>query len=359
MTPGPFVQARALVKGAALAAARLSGLNRAIRRSTRRAVRVLCYHGVVRRPDARAGDAGRNTIGIDEFAYHLGVLRRVCHPISAAEWIDALDRGTRVPERAVLVTFDDGYRNNLTNAAPLLEAYGIPALFCISTGYIGGHDRLWTQEISLRVEGWRGSVLPLPGERAVMRLRAGCDRRAIAERIRERCKRIPDEERRAYLATLRDGGDGPCPGDDEDSLTFLNWDEVRELSRRGFEIGSHTVDHPMLSRLDPGALTYQLQESRRTIEAQLERRCVCIAYPNGRAVDVSPAVVRRAAEIGYRLGFAVTDRFHDPHDSPLSIGRIAVPGHLPRNAFHSRISGLHALARRWAAAAPLPAVAES
>jgi peptidoglycan/xylan/chitin deacetylase (PgdA/CDA1 family) len=81
---------------------------------------VLCYHGIVGedRPDERF--LYRNTISCRQFAVQLEFLRRHFHPISLADLIDCLQRRVLLHPRSVLVTFDDGYRNNLTNAAPLL-----------------------------------------------------------------------------------------------------------------------------------------------------------------------------------------------------------------------------------------------
>ena len=89
----------------------------------------------------------------------------------------------------------------------------------------------------------------------------------------------------------------------------MTWDEVRQLHRQGFEIGSHTVDHPILSQVSSDQLHFELRESKRRIELETGAPCTAIAYPNGRPESVSQAVVNAAREEDYRLGFTVIEQF--------------------------------------------------
>jgi peptidoglycan/xylan/chitin deacetylase (PgdA/CDA1 family) len=175
------------------------------------------------------------------------------------------------------------------------------------------------------------------------------DRRAriaLIEDVNNRSKRLPDEARRTYLERLREE---PLDiGEDwEDELfTFLSWSDVRSLRRRGFAIGSHTIDHSILSRTSRRQLSHQLRESKAAIERELRTECSCIVYPNGGPSDVSPEVMATARAAGYRLGFILTGRFNSPGQDPLALDRVSIPGHLPPCVFHSIVSGIHHLLGR-------------
>ena len=80
------------------------------------------------------------------FGEHLEVLQKHYHPLSLQQLVEAL-RGNKRPDRAVVVTFDDGYADNFYNAKPLLEKYNIPATFFISTGFIGQNREFWWDEL--------------------------------------------------------------------------------------------------------------------------------------------------------------------------------------------------------------------
>ena len=143
--------------------------------------------------------------------------------------------------RVVHATFDDAYRSVL-DAMPILERLGVPATVFVCTGFA-------------------------------------------------------DEGGPLRIAELRDDVDA-APGEFE----TLRWDELRELSERGVEIGSHTVAHAHLTRLGDHELERELRDSRAQIEDELGLACPYLAYPFGE----HDARVRRATEqAGYEAAFAV------------------------------------------------------
>jgi peptidoglycan/xylan/chitin deacetylase (PgdA/CDA1 family) len=259
-----------------------------------------------------------------------------------------LDGVDRLPPRPLLVTFDDGFRNNLTRAAPELERQGVPALFHVATGYIGTSRLLWPYEVEERVLQWTQPCLPMPGDRPSVPLPAEpAARAAVADRVRELCKTLADDARQAYLDALRAGGECRVKSCLHELHDFLTWDEVRNLDRRGFSIGSHTVEHPILTRLPRKRLQQELLESKAMIERQVGRACQCIAYPNGGPDDVSDDVFAATAEAGFRCGFVLRGGENRPSMEPLAIDRICVVREMTIDAFHARLSGTVDLYRQW------------
>ena len=128
---------------------------------------------------------------------------------------------------------------------------------------------------------------------------------------------------------------------------FLNWDEVRELRRLGFEIGSHTVEHPILTQLPPEELQTELIESKRRIERETGAPCVSIAYPNGGGNDFSASVMEGAREAGYRLAFTIVEEFNRGPEQPMAVNRLCIMGHLPVSFFHFRVNGAARLLNRF------------
>jgi len=88
-------------------------------------------------------------------------------------------------------------------------------------------------------------------------------------------------------------------GPHEAELTPHSWDELRELAREGWEVGSHTRSHPRLTELDDGALEAELLASRERCSAEIGRACASIAYPYG---EWDRRVSLAAAEAGYEVG---------------------------------------------------------
>ncbi|MFO1078585.1 MAG: polysaccharide deacetylase family protein [Planctomycetota bacterium] len=328
-----------MIKRLVCLATRCSGVNALARLQRRHRLLTLCYHNVL--PDSAIGTsfAYRNTVGTAALRRHLEILANYYTFVSGDEVLAAVD-GAALPERAALVTFDDGYVGWRHHAMPLLRRMGVPAVFHPCTGAIGATAPLWYEELTWIVAGWRRPEIRLPDGSAV----AFADQQLLLRRLNALCKRLPDDDRRRYLDGLR-GGDWRRPAAAEaDAFAKLDWDDVRALIGGGFAIGSHTVDHPILSRLDTEALDRQLRDSKHAIEHAIGGTCSLLAYPNGGRDDVSALVVERAAAAGYRVAFTTTEAFSLPAQAPLRVGRWCVPPRVTDNVFRTLCSGVQLFA---------------
>lgn len=318
-----------------------SGASALLRYRLRRHLLVLCYHGVVEAVAADRFGYG-NTVSIAEFRQHLQFLAKHFRPVSIADVIADREGRRALPERAALVTFDDGYRNNLVCAAPVLLETGVPCAFFVTTSYAGSRNVLWTDDLIGRILAFPGTEIELPGQEGLQPIPSGVDaRRAFAVQIKERCKRLDWAMVQPWLEALRSLS--PAAPSNAELYDFMSWDEVRALNKAGFDIGSHTVNHPILTRIPADTLARELTESKASIERELQVPCESIAYPNGGAADVSAAVFAAARAAGYRVGFTVAERHSPPGEDPLSISRLCIQGHLPMDAFTYRVNGLQRL----------------
>ena len=335
---------RSSAKSVVFAGARRVGINFLLRKAWQGRLLVLCYHGVI--PEDHPEDLVRtlNAVSLREFREQLRIVCRLFNPVSAEDVLYWLERKATLPSRPVLITLDDGYRNNLTCAAPELERQSVPALIFVTTGYIGQNRLLWPQELVERILGWQGKTLPMPENQASIPMPTDLRSRvAVTVRVRSLCKQIADSSRTAYLDRLR-SEPLRCGEDWHRELHgFLSWDDVRALGSRGFAIGSHCVEHSILTRLCPKMLDQELRQSKATIERELGEECPWIAYPNGGRNDFSPEVTRLATEAGYKVGFTLMAGLNSRSPTPLEIDRVCILGQRSQNEFHARISGLVSL----------------
>jgi peptidoglycan/xylan/chitin deacetylase (PgdA/CDA1 family) len=333
---------RRIGKAAVPLAGRYLFLNRVLRARRRNLPLILCYHGVV--PDEFADDPFNygNVVSISEFSEQMAMIARSMRPMPLASLRDWLVGSTEMPPDSVLVTFDDGYRNNLKHAAPILTRFGIPAAFLASVGYLGGQRLLWPTEIYRRVLLWPSKRVPLPDDSMLdISLTEIPKRVALAEWAREFCKLIPDEHRRHYLRILSEAVVPALTEAEAEMFSFLSWDELRQLHRLGFEIGSHTTDHCILTRIPACQLAVELLASKRQIEEHLQVPCLSLAYPNGSQADYSPAILVAAVQAGYQMGFTTNSGPCTRSGSALALNRVCVPGKLSGDGFQSRVSCLH------------------
>jgi len=346
---GHNVSIKSITKSTVYTGARHLGLNAILRRDVKRRLLVLCYHGVITEDHVDRPEnvlRTRNTVSLHAFREQLSTLRRFFTPVSAADLLGFIAGDTQLPDYPALVTFDDGFRNNLTCAAPELERQGVPAIIHVSTGLIGQNRLLWTQELDERILGWQLQTVPMPDSKHNAKMPSEINARIeVARGIATTCKKIQDSAREKYLNLLRNE---PFPrGEDwhRELYDFLSWDEVRLLHKKGFTIGSHTVAHPILTRLTEEQLDIELCESKSAIERELGQECPWIAYPNGGSDDFSSNVLSAVQRAGYRIGFTVMGGRNPRCPQALTIDRKYVEGQFSTNAFHALISGLAPLGK--------------
>jgi peptidoglycan/xylan/chitin deacetylase (PgdA/CDA1 family) len=231
--------------------------------------------------------------------------------------VERLQRGT-LPRNALAITFDDGYRDNLTHAAPILARYGLPATVFLATGFIGTSEIAWFDRLALALKHTRESRWDAPWGEPVA-LGTAAERLRVLDRTLAYLKRRPDDERRAAVdratATLGAGDTNGHKG------LMLSWDDVHALMGLGFSVGAHTVSHPILARLAPEQARAEIVESRRAIESACGAAPRAFAYPNGGAEDYDATTVRLVREAGFTC--AVTTRFglNDGRTSPWELRR--------------------------------------
>lgn len=341
-----LAELRSIAKGFVNRSARRLGLQSLCRWRNRTGLLVLCYHSVVRESHPDDQFRYRNAVSAGEFERQVRLLSREFQPISATELLSLINNSRPLPQRSVLVTFDDGFRNNLEVAVPILRKHHVAAVFHVATSYIGTRHMLWPQRLAELVLRWDAPHIPLPDGGEALVPRDTRSREGLANMLRSFCKQLPNTAREAYLKTL---GDLPkLEAKYHELYEFMTWDEVRALHQAGFEIGSHTASHPILTRLDPGALQTELETSKRVIEENVGSRCRVIAYPNGSAADHSDVVHACAQDAGYEMGFSLESRpvVNRLPFQPFHVNRVNVIGQATHDIFLSRISGLHTLIAR-------------
>ncbi|MCR9246802.1 MAG: polysaccharide deacetylase family protein [bacterium] len=337
-----------MIKDLICLVSRASGLNAWLRHGRRHHLLTVCYHNVQPAAGIRDTFGFRNTISTVALERQLEILGSY-FTFVAPDAVRRAVAGEPLPPGAVLVTFDDGYASNLEHAAPVMQRLGVPGVFHVCTGVVGRTAPLWYEELAWILEGWQRPTLPLPtgAEVAVV---TGTGREEWLLGLAATCKALPDGDRRAWLDTLRELPWREPEKAERAAFRKLDWDEVRALAAQGFGVGSHTVNHPILSRLAATDLQHELTASRREIEHELDQPCPFLAYPNGRPSDVSPAVITAAADAGYEIGFTTTQPFSRPQVQPLAVGRWCVPARLSDHAFRALCSGLRLRRERAALA---------
>jgi peptidoglycan/xylan/chitin deacetylase (PgdA/CDA1 family) len=272
----------------------LTGMNLLARAIFADRLLILSYHGVCgERPDIADPDGLHVPAAL--FERQVDLLTRHYRPVSLAQVRDHFFSGTELPRGAVLITFDDGYRNVARHALPILARKNVPCVLFPVAGLVDEGKWLWTSELE-----WRRGGDP------------------DFHRLRTQLKAMTAEARREWMAReFREGSAYP-----QCEHTLMNWREIGEVrNASSVEIGSHGLNHDPLTGCDARRLEQELSGSRNLLRERAGIDADAVAYPNG---NFSEAVVAAAERAGYRLGFTTESRHVRKGDKPLALPRILV-----------------------------------
>ena len=248
------------------------------------------------------GDPFFAAMGTGVFAARIEHIARHYTVLPIEELVERLREG-RAPANGLALTFDDGYRDTLTHAAPILARHGVPATIYLTTGYVGTPETPWYDLLALGLKTTRRDAVSLAAHETLA-LGSTAERLRALEATLRHMKGLPDCERRRLVDRLVHDLDPVAPEDRK--RLMLSWDEVDALRGLGFAIGAHTVHHPILSRVQPEAAWGEIHGSKVTIEKMLGMPVRGFAYPNGGADDYTPETVALVERAGF--GCAVTTR---------------------------------------------------
>lgn len=244
--------------------------------------------------------------------------------VISCEYLAACLRGeSTMPQYPALITFDDGYYDNLKNAYPVLKAHSLSAVIFLATSYIGGRKSFYWDYVSRCFYHTSRSYADLP----VLGYRNWSSdeekQRVILEWV-EAVKRLTEAEKNSavqnlsHILNVRDM-------DQETSKMFLDWNDVRFLSQNGIEFGAHTVSHPILTRVSLDQARAEIINSKLKIEEEISKSVISFAYPNGGRADFSDDICKLTASSGIEVAFSLLagpTRYSSVKKKPMSIRRI-------------------------------------
>lgn len=244
-------------------------LRDAVRSLLGRSRGVVVYYHRVGGCDTLSKPAAAFADDLDYFSRHYRLL-------TLAAFCEELRAGKPRRRRTLVITFDDGYRDNYLTAVPALLAAGAPATFFVSTGFVDS-PRLF-----------------------------------------------PHDARSAGSQTHEN----------------LRWDDLKEMQASGFEIGSHTVDHVNLAQLEDAELASQARQSLQALDSRLGARPRAFAFPWGKPADISPVAVSAVRSAGYYAASSAFGGCNSRRSDPFDIRRVDVGnGSLSRWAVRARVAG--------------------
>ena len=270
----------------------------------RRRTRILLYHACEPTESDFIRDLESNTPP-DRFDAHLNFLVRHYRVVP----LDALERGAP-GDRAVVITFDDGYASVYANAFPRLKRLGLSATVYLTTDVVDNRALIWINELNWLLRNHATVARPLAESLF------DCGQHAAVPAVLQRaCARYQPSTVHALLSEIRTraGLDGGATA--AGARLYLTWEEVREMGRAGVTFGNHTASHPNLVRLSEAAQAAEIGRAQDAVSEHVGRP-TSLAYPFG----LHDAASRRVAA---DLRFTSVMEVGGCNDVPPTLDRVA------------------------------------
>jgi len=307
-------------------------------------VAVLMYHRLVPDEGIPPDDPDRYnpmtaTLTVSRFVDQMRWLARRATVIGLGDVAGIMLHGRRPPRNAVLITFDDGWRDTYELAAPILDDLGLRATVFVSVEAVAERRPLLVDELTWLLQHPDLSLDRDDTPEEVRRLGRGLDLgrpETIHQAVTEATwwlKNLDPGYQRTILGHLR----AAVPdGRDYYDRLYLTWDRLGQLAARGWDVGSHGLGHPNLNVLAHNDLDRELGRSREVLVERLGRPMDAFCYPYG---DFDARVGAAVARAGYGLAFSTRPGPAGPEDDPLALPRISTGG--PKLAsFAAKVYGL-------------------
>ncbi|PPD35116.1 MAG: polysaccharide deacetylase [Methylomonas sp.] len=251
---------------------------------------IMIYHRVLDEPDfMRPGEVDKAA-----FTWQMQLLAKHFNVLPLAEALERMQNNT-LPPRAVCITFDDGYADNYTNALPILQRFDLKATFFIASGFLDG-GRMWNDTVIEAVRNITTASLDLnKAGLGVFETSTHSQKCQSAQEIIKKIKHLDLSERTRYVEVIA------AKSQDLPNDLMLTSEQLKELHQSGMEIGGHTVNHPILAKLDETTSKREIKENKIFLEELLGVTLQFFAYPNGKPeIDY----LRQHAEWVKQAGFS-------------------------------------------------------
>lgn len=303
---------------------------------------VLSYHRIA---DERVGYRDI-AVSPEAFRNHIGHLTgRGYRFLTLHEYTEYIAGRLTLDCDSVLLTFDDGYRDNFAAALPILRAAGAHATIFVVTGAIEDGAALWWDRVTSIVRALRTSSDPVVDTaggipegiaRSLPEARGGDDRaacQAIASMV-DAMKPLSATDREVVLVAL----EALVPSLPALDL-MLTWDMLEKMREAGFDVGAHTVTHPMLSLVAVQEAVAEITGSKRMLEQRLGTPVTSFAYPYGKADMFTDETIIALENAGFACAFTTENGRDEPGAYPYRLRRNGMRD-APAYVLAVRMSGL-------------------
>ena len=271
----------------------------------------------------------------ENFEKYLFFIKNNFRVVSLDEIQNIAENNITIKEKLALITFDDGYSDNYHIAYPILKSLGLPATFFITTSLIDSKLIPWWDEIAWHVRQLANKTIKLTPWRHPLAIDEIPSRQNIRSAL-QKIKKNPSliESQLDELRVLTSAG----TSNSEMKNIFMTWQQVAEMVDNNMTVGAHSHTHKVFSCLSEAELNFELKESKRLIELNLQNSINSLSYPVGSVTTYNKSMFGTITSHGYKLAFSFSAIINkNLSKNRFEIGRFPIDQPFNESAFKGMI----------------------
>ena len=288
---------------------------------------ILRYHSIKKCPEIHDNEIDLSIMhSEEEFHQHMEYLSQHANVVTMDEIAHSFDSNKKLPNGSIAVTFDDGFKDNFDVARPIMNHFGIRSTIYVTTDYIKYGKTPWF--VRLRYSFLNSSIKEWVDtkENRTYLLDSGEQAKSAFSKVCDYCCVLSAIEQENYVRSIESELGIPELSTND---MVMDFEDLRTLQSDGHTIGSHTISHPNLAYLTDKDIRYEMEESKKILESELDTEIVHFSYPNP-ALDPnwSDATTEICRQLKFKTAVLSEPGVVRPKDNPLLLKRMHVPGGL-------------------------------
>lgn len=288
---------------------------------------IFLFHGVIKKNIYRIRNYTNKHIETSVFEQCVKSLSSMGHAMSMDDVLASMSSGESLPCNSFAITFDDGFENNLSEAAPILKKYNVPACFYVTSGFIEKNGMSWIDQIELCLERFSPKELIMPWQTKPYNLDGIELERSFLNEVRKNVKGSRDINPNEIVQIIYDQcGEKVIASNDDPLDQKLTWAQVHQLSRDPlFTVGAHTHTHPILGYLNRAQMKVEIDTPIEMLKSKANISEVRhFSYPEGFQGSFTEETIKLLKAQGVVCSPTAIEGINEAGSDPFHLFRIMV-----------------------------------
>ncbi len=287
---------------------------------------ILLYHGVTDSKSYGIENWQGKHISSKKFKEQMQYLKSNCNPISVDRWLEYYNSKEPLPESSVIVSFDDGFRNNWEIAAPILIEFGLPAVFYITSGIVSTELMFWVDVLEDCLNLCEKPYINLKLDKVIkFSIKNDNEKFQALLKIKNWCKKVSSKKKDYVLEQVKEATGIEPSTAHANNYAKITWKQLKEMhDNRLFTIGGHSLYHNILSSLGNKDLEHEIKYSLDLLKVNLGGSIQHYSYPEGQEIHYDKRVISLLKSAGITCSPTAICGINGPHDNPFHLRRIMV-----------------------------------